>query len=111
MPLTTPSETRPRNLKLTPFDRGQVIKEIERGASQRQVAWSLEYSRGTVHHTIKVLQERVNGETMPRAGRPRKTTKEQDKALCDKLRSESFILLHVLHQTMLPIVSFDTMQF
>ncbi len=59
---------------------------------------------------MKVLGERVNGETRPRSGRPRKTTKEQDKALCDRLRSEPLILLHVFHQTMLPTVSFNTMQ-
>ncbi len=110
MALTTPTETRPPNQELTSFDRGQILGEIKRGASQRQVAESLGCSRGAVRYTMKVLGERVNGATASRSGRPRKTTKEQDKALCDRLRSEPSILLHVLHQTMLPTVSFNTMQ-
>ncbi len=47
---------------------------------------------------------------MPRSGRLRKTTKEQNKALCDRLRASPNILINVLHQTMLPTVSYDTMR-
>ncbi len=104
------AENRRPGQELKPYDRGQICGEIAAGASQWQAARAVGCSQGAVQRTMKMLTERVNGQSMPRSGRPRKTTADQDKALCDRLRSQSSILLHVLRQTMLPTVSFNTMQ-
>ena len=61
-------ENRALGQELTPHQRGYIIGPIRHGASQREVARAVARARGPVHRTIQVLQERVNGRTMPRSG-------------------------------------------
>ena len=94
MPTT---ETREAGQELTPFDRGQIYGEMLHGASEQQVARLVGFSRGAVQHTMKMLADRINGQSMLRNGRVQKTTSTQDKALCDRLQEAPTIFLHVFH--------------
>ena len=63
------TETREAGQELTPFDRGQIYVEMLHGASEQQVARSVGCSRGAVQHTMKMLADWINGQSMLRNSR------------------------------------------
>ena len=80
MPTT---ETRKAGQELKAFDRGQIYGMMLHGASEQQVARSVGCSRGAVQHTMTMLADRINGQSMPCNGHVQKPTSTQDKTFCD----------------------------
>ena len=57
-----------------------------------------------------MLQERVNGQTLPQNCHPRHTTRKEDKVLYRQQQETPFMQLHTLHAIIAPQIHFDTMQ-
>ena len=58
--------------ELTPYKRGYIIAQAEGGLSPTQVARDLQISRSTVRRTLERNPQRIDGQSKPRSGRPKK---------------------------------------
>jgi transposase len=86
-PLGEISGNRPKNIELTPVQRGFIEGAIQFGASFSKVAESLNYSKGTISNTLRLASERYNGESKPRPGRPQKWDDRLERRILRVIRS------------------------
>ena len=85
-PLGEISGNRPKNIELTPVQRGFIEGAIQFGASFSKVAESLNCSKGTISNTLRLASERHNGESKPRPGRPQKWDDRLEKRILRIIR-------------------------
>ena len=65
--------------ELTTEQRAVIIDRIESGQTQRQVAEAVGVSRGAVQKAIAIYQTTGEYKSRPRSGRPRATSKREDR--------------------------------
>jgi transposase len=80
-PLGEISRNVQKRKELDPFTRGQIIGASKCGISTSAIGKRLSIPRTTVRDTLSLNQLRNNGESLPRAGRPRLTSKQDERLL------------------------------
>lgn len=70
--------------------RNEIVAYHEQGLNITQIATKLGISTSTVHRWLMRHAADLTLETVPKPGRPRKTTKETDVLIRDKIREEGF---------------------
>ena len=73
-PLSAIDGNRQKRKDLTPYLRGQIIAKSQAGASQREISKELGLPRTTVQSTLRLQNERTDGQSKPRSGRPAYST-------------------------------------
>ena len=71
-PLAEISANRVRHGELSPYVRGAIQYAAECGDSMRKTANALNLDHSTIRYTLDKNSHRIDGETLPRTGRPRK---------------------------------------
>ena len=61
--------------------REQIIALINEGYSQRQVAAKVGVSKGGVQRTVERIRKTQSYSSLPKSGRPRSTTPQEDISL------------------------------
>ncbi|KAH8591416.1 hypothetical protein B0O99DRAFT_632614, partial [Bisporella sp. PMI_857] len=61
---------RKRGKELTPYNRGKIIGASLASLAPRQIELQIDVSRAAVRGTIALDKSRLNGNSLPRTGRP-----------------------------------------
>jgi hypothetical protein len=64
--------------ELSPYTRGQIVRQRFQGASFSQIANAFKLEKLTIQYTIKKAIKRPKGHSKPRSGQP-KVLSDQDK--------------------------------
>lgn len=65
--------------RLSEADRNRIIGMLQAGLSKREVARRMNYTRATIYRTWARFQQLGNVRDLPRSGRPKVTTRNQDR--------------------------------
>ncbi|KAF3480414.1 uncharacterized protein GIQ15_05761 [Arthroderma uncinatum] len=82
---------RKKRAELTPFTRGVILGQRKGGWSLRRISKALDIPVSTVQSTILKEDSRVDGESMPRSGRPTKLTERDIRMLISRVRADPTI--------------------
>lgn len=65
--------------RLSEADRNRIIGMLQAGLSKSEVAKRMNCTRATIYRTWARFQQLGNVRTLPRSGRPKVTTRNQDR--------------------------------
>jgi len=87
-PLATISGNRRRGKELTPYKRGDIIGRYTGGATRQVIAYATETPISTVDYTIDTANQRPNGHSKPRTGRPKKLSIRDERYIIRVARTD-----------------------
>ncbi len=90
-PLAQINGNKTNRKELTTYTRGLIIGKHESGVSMTHISQTLGIPLSTVSETIKKNPERINGESIPRSGRPRSYTERDRRHIIRIIRRDPFI--------------------
>ena len=88
IPLGELNPNRVPNTELSSYLRGKIERSHELGQGRTRISRSLEIPSSTVQYTLEQNPLRIDGESLPRAGRPKKYTEK------DARRVVRFVRIH-----------------
>jgi hypothetical protein len=80
-PLGSISGNRPRGLEISPYIRGQIKGQANRGATQASIAKDLNLVKSIVQYTLQQDELRNNGQSLPRKPRGKSYTDSEERLL------------------------------
>ncbi|KAF1989320.1 hypothetical protein K402DRAFT_326744, partial [Aulographum hederae CBS 113979] len=63
-----------RGPELHPYIRGKIVAKAEDGLSRGEIATELQIPKTTIQYTMRQEEQRINGESLSRSGRPIEST-------------------------------------
>jgi transposase len=101
--------------ELSSEDKGKILAYHDDGWSERAIAKKIPCSASTVHYVLCKKEETGTTDNLPRSGRPRATTENQDKyirvaTLMDRFRPAHDIAKNLINQTTKLQISVETVQ-
>lgn len=81
----------PKTRELTPAERSQIFNRRIRGDSLRKIALDFNISAEGVRKIVHRLQQNGTAENQPKSGRPRKTTRKQDRVIVREVKKNFFV--------------------
>jgi len=85
-PLGSISGNRPKGSNISPYMRGRVKGQADRGASQAQIAKKLKLHKSTVGYTLKQDELRNEGQSLPQKPRGKSYTDAEERLLLRHVR-------------------------
>ena len=77
--------------------RGQIVALSNEGFSQRQIAAKIGVSKGAVQRTVERFRKTKSYSNLPRSGRPRCTTSQEDRFIkMTSLRNTATIVMVIV---------------
>jgi Transposase len=95
--------------ELSPYLRGQIKRSHQLGQGYKKIGKELKIAHSTVRYTLNINPYRIDGETLPRAGRPKLYTEKDARRIVRFIRIHPKSTYQDIKQNLHTYLSHDTL--